>query len=311
MQITKKQHYVWRHYLRAWAHHEKIWCAMDGKKIKTNLMGVAQERYFYRVGEMTERDVHILKGTLIDSISNPVRRQNAAAWIPLVQGLFSSRAPLLKLGIPQDVLDRILEDQSKQIGEDYQGMIESSGIEYLNSLLQSDDSFITSQDSYMQFVFFLMSQYFRTLRIRQNLKRSLEDRLPGYVDRSMATIIPVMATITASAIISGERGLKPYLISNETDLDFITGDQPIINTFAADLGPEEIVENEEEFYYPISPKKAFLLSKNKSLGTGKFVEAEVVRELNRKMVVSAERQIFACEESQLDPWVSLVGQHRS
>jgi hypothetical protein len=61
--IKKKQHYVWRNYLRAWAEDEKIWTFLNkqNKVYKTNLMNVVQERYFYELIDLTDFEIKILK----------------------------------------------------------------------------------------------------------------------------------------------------------------------------------------------------------------------------------------------------------
>jgi hypothetical protein len=51
MSTVKKQHYVWRKYLRPWATNEKIYCwrRKENKVFGADLMGVANETFFYRV----------------------------------------------------------------------------------------------------------------------------------------------------------------------------------------------------------------------------------------------------------------------
>ena len=39
LQKKKKQHFVWRKYLRAWSENESIYCLMDGRIFKSGLMG--------------------------------------------------------------------------------------------------------------------------------------------------------------------------------------------------------------------------------------------------------------------------------
>ncbi len=281
---------------------------MDGRTFKTDLMNVAQARYFYKLGEMTERDIAFLK-SMIEINKSPLIRSTAEAWVDAIQKIFQYKRHLISKGVGEHALSEFVDEASKQLGEDYQGLIERSGGKYLPLLLESSNFCISKDEEYIDFVFFVMNQYFRTSRIRENLKRNLEGALPGYVDRSMGAIIPVMSTLVASTI-AGKRGsLVPYLVENKTDVNFISGDQPVINTCAADVSFNEVVGS-GEFYYPISPRKAVFLSENDAYSTGEIVEPEVVRELNRKMVISAERQIFSVGESELECWKGLVGSHR-
>ncbi len=57
LQKKKKQHFVWRKYLKGWSENDSIYCLMDGRIFKPGLMGVGQERYFYKLKELRQ---HIL-----------------------------------------------------------------------------------------------------------------------------------------------------------------------------------------------------------------------------------------------------------
>src|SRR5680860_163315 len=63
MSIVKRQHYVWRHYLKPWADKEYIWTYFKelGKIEKPSLMGVAQEKYFYKLVDISDEDEEYLK----------------------------------------------------------------------------------------------------------------------------------------------------------------------------------------------------------------------------------------------------------
>ena len=62
---TTKQHYVWRHYLAPWTSNgEKdgqIFCLMDNKIFSAGLMKIGNQRYFYKVPDLTERQIHLAK----------------------------------------------------------------------------------------------------------------------------------------------------------------------------------------------------------------------------------------------------------
>jgi len=68
--LKKRQHYVWRHYLRPWADGESIWTYFKelDKIVKPGLMGVAQEKYFYGLEDFTDEEIAFLK-TFVDKTS--------------------------------------------------------------------------------------------------------------------------------------------------------------------------------------------------------------------------------------------------
>jgi len=55
MEIKKRQHYVARYYLKPWSDNEQIYCIRNQKVFKSNLMNIAQEKYFYELQEWASR----------------------------------------------------------------------------------------------------------------------------------------------------------------------------------------------------------------------------------------------------------------
>jgi hypothetical protein len=54
-QLKKKQHYVWKEYLKPWCLNRRIFTYLKSlkKPIFSSLDGVAQERYYYSLAEFT------------------------------------------------------------------------------------------------------------------------------------------------------------------------------------------------------------------------------------------------------------------
>ena len=53
----RKHHYVWEHYLDAWATDGQIWCRRADKYFPTSTENVGQRRDFYRLKELSDGDV--------------------------------------------------------------------------------------------------------------------------------------------------------------------------------------------------------------------------------------------------------------
>jgi hypothetical protein len=52
---TRRQHHVWRSYLEAWSTEKIIFCLQDGRIFPSNVSGVAVERDFHKLQELTGR----------------------------------------------------------------------------------------------------------------------------------------------------------------------------------------------------------------------------------------------------------------
>jgi hypothetical protein len=89
--LKKRQHYVWRHYLRPWADNESIWTYFKelDKIVKPGLMGVAQEKYFYRLEDFTDDEITFLEN-FVDKTSPPVLKSLNSDFLTL----FTSTSPL-------------------------------------------------------------------------------------------------------------------------------------------------------------------------------------------------------------------------
>jgi len=106
----------------------------------------------------------------------------------------------------------------------------------------------------------------------------------------------IYATNMGFVLFSDSSKFRMVLIKNNSATPFITGDQPVINTFAA-AGGNEIV-SEVEFYYPVSPKLGILISDKieyRSINEIDIME-EDAHVFNIAMLKSSHEQIYADSE---------------
>ena len=63
-QIKKKHHFVWKEYLRSWTKQDDVinaYLKKQKKVAKTNLINVAQEKFFYSSGEFSDEEQIVLR----------------------------------------------------------------------------------------------------------------------------------------------------------------------------------------------------------------------------------------------------------
>jgi len=59
--VKKRQHYVWKHYLKEWAaQKEQPFCLRGDKIFPANVDNIAVERFFYKREELTKPDIVII-----------------------------------------------------------------------------------------------------------------------------------------------------------------------------------------------------------------------------------------------------------
>jgi hypothetical protein len=93
----RHQHFVWRHYLQAWATNGQIWCLGDGKIFNTNVRNVAQERDFYRLKELSPNDISFISSFIVPNQPPHLQSLNRN-WIVLFNAVFQIRKRALVLG---------------------------------------------------------------------------------------------------------------------------------------------------------------------------------------------------------------------
>ena len=87
------------------------------------------------------------------------------------------------------------------------------------------------------------------------------------------------------------------LLINNSDKNFLTSDQPIINLLAdytnLNKDTQELI-----FYYPISPKIAITLNDNNSLSEIEVSE-DMIKEYNDKLVKASYEWVFGVSQSDI------------
>ncbi|MDY7037635.1 MAG: DUF4238 domain-containing protein [Thermodesulfobacteriota bacterium] len=146
----------------------------------------------------------------------------------------------------------------------------------------------------MGFIYFLTNQYFRTKNIRDSVHRHLDGIAPEGVsiERAWPIMRHIFTTCAGFHLYAKRSEYNLVILNNESDLDLITSDQPVQNVHAAGRLGELI--DEVELYYPISPRRAVIIS-NDIKYTGKREEPMSpvsVSYFNSVVVKSAYEQVF-------------------
>ncbi|CAL65870.1 DUF4238 domain-containing protein [Christiangramia forsetii] len=271
--LKKRQHYVWKNYLKPWSTNDKICCLRNGKEIITSLRNIGQTRYFYKAEKLSEKDLNFLKGFIKNA--NPKRQEGLLKILDLYIKFSEGDEYSVKCGI-----------------EDLHCIIETRGIKLLNKLYEEDLSFFENEKDRRTFSFYLSAQFTRTKKMRENVSK-ISFNTPDLDNDKLARVFHLFFIEIKSFWIFHKTKLQ--LLINNSEVDFITGDQPIINA----LGNTEYDKEHEgyDLYYPISPKYAIYVSE-KYEGKKEVLENEV-KKFNKLIVAHSEEQIYSKEMSTL------------
>ena len=289
--ITKRQHYVWRNYLKAWtvtksttgrlfaAHNKNEQWILLGKNNEGFLVGinnVAVGNYFYDTTQASEEDYYYTRLYLKKRFNELFPRYQLTANIDNLRS--TERDFLEKIYISQVEKDGIpfLE---KLVQGDFP-FNEQSKVVTLNEKIQKDifmslifqeevpdrcleaiealNELERGGDKQFQFYEFLSVQYLRT-KFAKNQVEKLQ-KLDEKIKKMNVTLafhfftLPIDAVTLAISLVKNNFFIK--MLINKTDVPFITTDNPAINlmhNYNSEAEPKELI-----IYYPISPTISIL-----------------------------------------------------
>jgi hypothetical protein len=177
-------------------------------------------------------------------------------------------------------------------------------------MLTSNTNFLNDEELVVEFIHYLCVQYFRTKKVKENVANSVAELGLLDVDKAWNILSNIFSTTLGWSIYIERSFWSAVILVNHTKTSFLTGDQPIINTYAA-FGYQVKEHDHLEFYYPLSPNKALLLTKNsefKGVHSKVLSEAEVAR-FNDAILDLAHEQIYAATKFQLNEVAKNYNKH--
>lgn len=301
MNNTRRQHYVWRHYLSSWAQENKIWCLRENKIFNPNLMGIAQERDFYRFNGLNDDEIKLIRNLVIEPTNKSYQMMNQG-WINTFKNM-SDKLLFLQKNFSNEQEKKSLIDLIKNnIEEKLHYRIENISIKYLDSILKEDLKFFEEDSKRAHFCNYIAHQYFRTNKMKSRFLSKIEGYDVDVNKINLDTVWNISKLILSSNLgfnlfIRGNN-FRMNLLKNKTRVELITCDQPVINAFATYLPDSEFPEK-MELYYPVSPNLAIMISDSDEIPEKDLSEIEV-NTYNMKMAESAHSQIYSYSKGELE-----------
>ncbi len=245
------------------------------------------EKDFYKLNNLNSEDIAFIK-MLFDN-GHPLAKRNHASLLNMLMAPFQL-ADQVKHLRDRTKLNQLLNDYSSNILEDYHAKIEKSFIPLFEGALNGDISFYNDERC-IPFLQYLCTQYMRTKGTKDRSIELCRADKSGDLSRAWNVIIHTFATNIGASLYLQRRRRKLILVRNDTEVPFITGDQPAINLKANRPHPPENLS----IYYPISPKLALILGDvdEDPLFPGEGLAIEEASTLNKKLFEASYKQVFA------------------
>ncbi|MEJ5144681.1 DUF4238 domain-containing protein [Sphingobacterium sp. MYb388] len=294
--ITKKQHYVWRNYLRAWAKDEQITTYLKNQQkiILTDLMNVAQQRYFNKFNKLTEIDKKFLNH-MVSEVKGPIKSMldDLLYDINLFNDLKEIQEQIT------DATPEPLEELEKNGFELLHTIIEEHGQKIIQCRSYSDLLFLEDPMSKFETLMFICFQYFRTKKQRDIQIENFKDTSLNI--KNINSILSVISAARVAQNISFDPKIRFCLLEILNDeITFITSDQPVINLHGNEKDNDGYTQD-LSFYYPISPKHALIIDFSDSGDRYQYKcinQYEAVA-LNGKIASEYHEFLFADSETEL------------
>jgi hypothetical protein len=254
MSIVKRQHYVWRKYLQAWSYKGQIFTLLKEKNEVKNigLMGVAQERYFYRLYELSNIEFDLLDGLV--SKSHPSVQAFLTDLI-LPYRVFTDIKRKTKGRKPNEDFETELKKIEINTLEKIHGKFETNGAKLISCRSKEDlKQIISNPDDKNSALIYLSVQYFRTQKIKTDLINTFKVNERVDISKFWNIVTLILSFNTARSMAVDER-IKFRFYENQTAIPFMTGDQPVLNIKQSERDEYGNVKF-LEFFYPLSPNNA-------------------------------------------------------
>lgn len=270
---------------------------MNDTIFSSNTEGVGQQRDFYRIQELTNKDVDFIRAMAIGSdqgLRRDIHEQILQNYIAVSQ--------MIKISSILKADDKKLADMGNVLQsnfmEDCHSDVENMGISYINSLANGDSSFLNNTDSFINFSRYICTQFLRTRKRKEEVLSLATPIDEGTVSRTWPLISYMVAINIAHSMFCRRNEYHIEIIENLTVSEFITSDQPVVNTLPAGETPQQ---NTVEFYYPITPRLAILFgNKNTNpIPHRKITTNMELKFFNELITKNSHMQLFASTEDAL------------
>ena len=283
----KRQHYIWKYYLKPWTLNDVLWCKRNNNSFKASLENIGHENYFY----LTKPLNYVEQDFLVNLIRNQIPREN---HFIILQDLLL----FCDFGDSSDDFIR------KNGLENYHSSIEGKAVPFFNLIYKKDVSFFSNIDNNVQFMHFISVQYNRTKCMQERVKLAIQNlpvptppELIGKVDLENVFKALSFSLFTNSIANWLHSTAKMYFL--ETDYEFIASDQPIINIYSGGIGDYGQVKD-IELYYPVTPHLALFFTE-KEFNNQKLDEGKTLQ-YNKMLFEKSYEQVYAFSENTLEPF---------
>lgn len=290
-------HHTPRQYLLPWADEDECiaWYGY-GRVDRSGLTVVGGENNFYKLKELTVPDIDCLK-LFIDGLPE-IHREGHKQFLEAYIAPTRLKRYLNENNIQNEEATKLLDVAISNLNENYHAAIERGFWPYLEAIRKHDFSFLQAPQQASEFFHGLYVQYLRTKAIKERICRK-ESVLFDDMERVWDVLSHILAVQAGASFFEDRKEFRIVVLDNDTDVPFITSDQPIINRLTPGGGWD--VPDKMELYYPLSPTQAmlYLEAATPHAGISTNVSIDEAHQYNMMMLNHSAFRVFSNSEEYL------------
>ncbi|AZE10479.1 hypothetical protein C4K10_2199 [Pseudomonas chlororaphis subsp. aureofaciens] len=314
LEAKKRHHYVWAEYLARWGCGTKnvFYTTKTGKIAHDSVRAIVADDYFYKINMLTTKHVEVIKGFSRQSPDH-LHQQH---MLYLNDFLMMQQAETIyrESGIQNQKAEQHLHAMKCNLLENLHASHEKKAFPVLAALADERLDVLQDKQHMIEFMAFFGHQISRT--------KTFRDRVIQVQPRSNAMEIEVADAMAhawwfLSYMFGMSIGLSLYvdrhnarhaLLVNDTRVPFITSDHPVVNVHSCVSETEFSAPKHADFYYPISPRVAYIICDSERFTSGKNeVDEATVVELNTKVAAQAMVHIIGDTNSVIQTFKRYIG----
>lgn len=314
LQVKKRHHYVWANYLTRWGNGTSnvFYTTKLGKIAHDSVRAIAVDDYFYRLTTLTKKHVEVIKGFSKQSPDH-LQKQHMSY---LSDFLHMQHLETLyhASGIQDQDAEALLHASKCNWMENLHSSHENSALKVLTALADEQLEVLQDKDHMIEFMSFLGQQIVRTKAYRDEVLRrlgrcnDLEVEVADAVAHSWWFLSYMFGMNIGFSFYSFRHDSRHALLINDTDISFITSDHPVVNVHPCVSETELSVPEYADFFYPISPRVAYIICDSERFTSGKHnVDEAIVNEFNSKVAAQAMVHIVGNSDSAIRPFKKHIG----
>lgn len=311
LQAKRKHHHVWANYLLKWSTNGRdLFCTTRKGNIDfTSVRGVVMEKDFYHITPLKQEhiDTILMFASLSSSTLQKEHQSNLRKFLTVQQleeTYYKSESQ------DQGTKQAILAAKCNLL-ENVHASYENDAAPILEALVKGNIDILKNDREMLVFTTYLGHQITRTRNFKVRCLAAVSKNNPnlGKIIESSWWFFSYMFGVNLGQSLYLNRHIDNHtLLVNNTNIGFITSDQPAINVHNCVKDEEFHTPESMDLFYPISPKYAFIITESHRFEDGLVeIDESNVIELNEKVAKNANMHIFSSNKKELNEYKSLVG----